>query len=358
MIFAIFTGIYVLILAYATVGMLLNRVHSQSKKHPISVIIAARNEESRIHYLLEALQKLNYLSDAYEIIIVNDHSTDRTAEILAAYEGKFNIRILHNEIVSEELVGKKAALQYGINHAKYDILAFTDADCAPHPNWLRAISNGMDDSTDYMLGYTFVLNGSRGKVFSLKNFERTIYCVLAAAGMFFKRPITSSASNMIYRKKVFEACNGFADIGHIRSGDDDLLLLKMMPYIRKARFNTKPGMMMLAYENGSTRVRYHANIRKASKWQLFPLWLKLTALFVLVYFVWWYVTVGLFISGNRIYLYPLLLKSAAEILMMSFILLRLKKLELLLWYPVMLLWYPLNFVYFGLRGYLGKYHWK
>jgi hypothetical protein len=216
----------------------------------------------------------------------------------------------------------------------------------------------MDEQTDYMLGYTFVLNGEKGRIFSLKNFERSIYCVLAAAGMYFKKPITSSASNMVYRRKSFEACGGFEGIGHIRSGDDDLLLLKMMPFIRKARFNTCKGMMMLAYENGSVKTRYHANIRKASKWELFPIWLKLTALFVLIYFVCWYIQAVSLALGDSQLMLPLMLKSATEITMMSLILLRLKKIELLLWYPVMLVWYPMNFVYFGLRGYLGRYHWK
>lgn len=358
MIFTIATGLYVLVLIYVSIGMVLNRAKPGKRIVPISIIIAARNEESRIHYLLEALGKLDYPEDSYEVLIVNDHSTDGTAAILAGYDGKHNIRVLHNDIVRDDLIGKKAAIQFGILHAKYDVFAFTDADCVPHPRWLRAISNGLDEQTDYMLGYTFVLNGEKGRIFSLKNFERSIYCVLAAAGMYYRRPITSSASNMVYRRKCFIDCGGFEGIGHIRSGDDDLLLLKMMPYIRKARFNTSVGMMMLAIENGDVKTRYHANIRKASKWQLFPHWLKLTAFFVLVYFVWWYFQAARFALGEQQLMLPLIVKSATEITMMSLILLRLKKLELLLWYPVMLVWYPMNFVYFGLRGYLGRYHWK
>lgn len=358
MFFLVLSGLYVSVLMLLSIGTAMNRITKQDRLQDISLIIAARNEEKRIPMLLEALQELDYPRESYEIIIVNDHSKDNTAKLLAEYDGKNNIRVLNYTENRKDLIGKKAAISHAIKHSKYDILAFTDADCIPDPNWLRAISAGFDEKTDYMLGYTFVLRDKDSSIYSRKNFERAIYYSLAAAGMYFHLPITSSASNMIYRKSVFVASAGFEGIGNIASGDDDLLLFKMMPRIRKARFNTLPGMQMISLETSEPTIRYHANIRKASKWKHFPLYLQLFAFFILMYFGLFYYSLLQYGSGKTNLLLPILIKSAAEITLMSVILLRLKKPALIFWYPLMLFWYPLQFIYFGLRGSLGKYRWR
>ncbi len=358
MIFGVLTVVYAAILIYISLGMSLNRSSKSELIQSISVIIAAKNEEHRLPYLIRSLSKLDYPPEAFEIIIVNDHSTDATQSLLDQVDGQYGISVIHYYDQVKGLIGKKAAIAQGIAKAKYDILAFTDADCSPPSGWLRAISNGFDDSTDYMLGYTFIETEQGQKLMTLRNFERCIYYVLAAAGMYWRIPITSSASNMIYRKKVFHACGGFDGIGDIKSGDDDLLLFKMMPYIRKATFNTDIAMEMLSVEPRNIHKQYNASIRKASKWRYFPAWLKLTSVFIGAYFILSYVIFAALLTGAQSFLLPLAIKSVAEISMIILILLRLRKFKLIILYPLMLAWYPLKFLYFGIRGTLGKYSWK
>jgi len=355
-IFGIATILYGIFMLWVCLGTLLSKNKSGKRLQAISLIIAARNEEENLPYLLDSLVKMDYPHEEFEIIIVNDHSTDKSSSILASEKRLENLIVLENDTLESAYVGKKAALALGIAAARHDILVFTDADCLPHPQWLRSVSDLYDDECDCQLGYTMIKEDPNATIFSIKNFERCIYYALAAAGLYWGKPFTASASNFSYRKSLFERAKGFDGIGHIRSGDDDLLLMKMFPFIRNAVFNFSAPAMMISIEKHGRAQRYESNVRKASKLKYYPLWLMLTALFVFGYFIASYFTLPFindpFIRNLWIY------KSATELAMMSVILLRLKLFKMILFYPLALVWYPIKFVYFGIRGTVGKYRWK
>ncbi|HNQ43760.1 MAG TPA: glycosyltransferase, partial [Candidatus Cloacimonadota bacterium] len=244
-VFAIFTVIYVCFLLWIHRGLSGSIARpGQFEPEPISVIIAARNEAANLPRLLSSLSLLEAPDSDYEIIIVNDHSTDESSAILAPWDGEYKIKIIEFHSSIPGLLGKKAALQMGIEHARYDVLAFTDADCLVPSTWLKEIQAVMSPEIDYLLGYSLILRTEADTDIRQVNFERSVYYALAAAGMYFRKPFTSSACNMVYRKSVFQASGGFASIGHILSGDDDLLLIKMMPKIRKAVYNPNPAMQI------------------------------------------------------------------------------------------------------------------
>ncbi|MEF3694893.1 MAG: glycosyltransferase [Candidatus Cloacimonadota bacterium] len=354
--FPLGTLLYSSFLGLATLGLILSRKKTRSAAlQPISIIIAARNEAENLPRLLRSLDALNYPKDLYEIIIVSDHSTDHSLEIISSFSEVPNLRLIDFQDSLPGLTGKKAALQTGIDQACYDILAFTDADCEVPSTWLQAINNQFSPNTDYLLSYSLIKRIEGGSSFRLKNFERSIYYALASAGLFFRHPITSSACNHAYRKSAFLDCGGFDGIGEIRSGDDDLLLMKMMPFIRETRFSADPEALVISYDGTNRKAHHHTNIRRASKFRYFPLWLKLLAAFIFIYFISFYY--ALLFSGATTE-YWILLKIAIELLLSLTILNRARQLHLLLLYPVQILLFPLQFVYYATRGTLGKYSWK
>ena len=356
-IFFVLSCLYVLFMIYVALGNIFTTNTKTTDLRPISVIIAAKNEASNIPVLLSCLVRLDYPRELYEVIIVDDGSEDDTWALLEQYSP--SIRCFHFENTDPILIGKKAAIDFGIHQAKYDVLAFTDADCCPPSSWLRSINANLDKKTDYMLGYSLVTWDH--KVQSIhKNFERSIYYALATAGMYWKTPITSSACNMVYRKSVFKQSQGFDRIGHIRSGDDDLLLMKMMPNIRKAKFCFDPKMCLTTLEANSADKRHSAGIRRASKFRYFPLWLKVIAGFVFAYLLISYIVLftSLIAGFHSLNIWSLSVKTASEILMLCIFQMRVKQAKLLLLYPVELFYYPLRFIYFALRGTLGNYSWK
>lgn len=101
------------------------------KKLPVvSIIIPVRNEEANLPRCLESIKKVDYPSAKRELIIVDGYSDDRTVEIARS----FGARVFYNR---QKI--RATGCQIGINKAKGEIIAFTDADCVVPKNWLRGL---------------------------------------------------------------------------------------------------------------------------------------------------------------------------------------------------------------------------
>lgn len=105
---------------------------------PVSVIIAARNEETAIGKTLESLTRQSYSN--LEIIVVNDRSTDRTGQVAEQWQtaNPAKIKVVHIETLPEGWLGKNHAMYAGYRHARGSLLLFTDADVAFHPDTIRS----------------------------------------------------------------------------------------------------------------------------------------------------------------------------------------------------------------------------
>ena len=102
----------------------------------ISVIIPARDEEKNIGQLLAALKSQTYPAELYEVIVVDDQSTDKTAEVVKSFAGVKLISLKEEGINSY----KKKAIEKGIAAASGELIVTTDADCVPGPDWLKMIA--------------------------------------------------------------------------------------------------------------------------------------------------------------------------------------------------------------------------
>jgi cellulose synthase/poly-beta-1,6-N-acetylglucosamine synthase-like glycosyltransferase len=202
--------------------------------HPfVSVIVAARNERRSINNLLKAL--LNQTYPNYEVIIVNDRSTDATAEIVRhVQESASRLKLVSIESILNELPPKKNALAQGIRASKGDILCFTDADCLPSKTWIESLLSFFDDGVGVVAGYSpydeRLLPDDASKKPSSQLLHRFI------AGEEFKGAIWSAGAiglnlawlctgrNLAYRRKAFDEVGGFEKIKMSISGDDDLFI--------------------------------------------------------------------------------------------------------------------------------------
>lgn len=333
--------------------------HKEREPEPISIIIAARNEENNLARLLTSIAQLEPIEAEHEVIIVNDHSTDGSLEILHKWEGQFGIRVIDFQDEIPGYVGKKAALQKGIEAAQNEVLAFTDADCKLPPTWLKEISRIMDDETDYVLGYSTIYRSDADSDLRLENFERSAYYILAAAGIAHRKPITASACNMIYRKSLFMKSGGFEGISDIRSGDDDLMLMKMMPNIRKAYYNPSRYMQVDCFEERDFQSMHNKRIRQASKFKHHPRYVQAISVLLFLYFALFYV--GLFrlffMGGDIVLLITITLKFIFELMLSQKHLAYAQKTHIGILYFVYLVAFPLQYIYYAVRGTLGKYKW-
>ncbi len=196
---------------------------SSSHSIPVSVVIAARNEAENIEKNLPLILEQDY--PEYEVIVVNDCSTDESSEVLGTLMQQYpHLRVTSIDENGKFTQGKKLALTVGIKSAKNEWIVFTDADCKPASNlWLKRMKQQFTDEHSIVLGY----GGYEPKSTILNNLIRfdTFFIALqyfgfAKAGI----PYMGVGRNLAYKKSLFFQQKGFASHLKLISGDDDLFI--------------------------------------------------------------------------------------------------------------------------------------
>ncbi len=164
----------------------------------VSVVVPARNEQPRIGACLQALVEQDYPQGAYEVIVVDDGSTDRTAEEAA----RFGVSVLR-----QPALGGAAARNLGVAHAQGEVVAFTDADCVPARDWLRELVAPFADPAVGACGGDVRALGSSRIARYLDEEARTFR--LERLMQVRPWPIVVTA-NAAYRREVFDQLGGFA----------------------------------------------------------------------------------------------------------------------------------------------------
>jgi len=223
---------YSFVLLGLVVGMRRLNYDLSTAKPLVSVIVAARNEENNIGPLLERLTHQDY--EAYEVIIVNDRSSDQTASIVEQFQSEHPKvqRIDINSVVTD-MPAKKNALARGIASSKGEILCFTDADCLPPSGWISSLVAAFDERTGLVAGYSpYSVQPARvGKssplaplLFNFVEYEEFKGALWAAGAIGMRKAWLCTGRSLAYRRAVYEEVGGFEKIKHSISGDDDLFL--------------------------------------------------------------------------------------------------------------------------------------
>ena len=203
----------------------------------VSVILPGRNEIENIDACLDALLNQNYPSDLFEIIFIDDHSTDGTYESVLKKTSPL-IRAYKNEKGS----GKKSALDFGIKNARGNLIVTTDSDCLVEQNWLRLlVSFSEENNAEFIAG---PVNFYREKN-TFERFQSLDYIGMmgvTGAGIVSKKLSLANGANLSYRKSSFDRLGGFEGIDQIASGDDMLLLEKFQKaFPNDVHFLKSPG---------------------------------------------------------------------------------------------------------------------
>ncbi len=194
----------------------------------VSVVVPARNEEGNIERCVRSLMQSTYPSTAFEVIIVNDRSEDRTGEILSGLQAEFPHLVVHNTTVNEgeqksNLQGKPRAVHQGIMRSRGEVVCMTDADCEIPPTWIRAIAT-MYARPEVGLVAAFTLVSGNRFFDKLQMLEWTINNTMASAGVGLKQPLGCFGNNLSVRRSVYEALGGYERIRF--SVTEDLALLQ------------------------------------------------------------------------------------------------------------------------------------
>lgn len=185
---------------------------------PVSIIIAFKNEEKHLTYLINSLLEQSH--PEFEILLVNDHSTDRSVQLIELIQDH-RIRLLH---LPEELSGKKQAVQFGVEAAKSPILLFTDADCKPSSNkWISHMVGQLNPRVEIVLGYSPYQQQS-GLLNALIRFEAFFTALQYGYFSLRNKAYMGIGRNMAYQKSLLDSQKQINRHEDILSGDDDLLI--------------------------------------------------------------------------------------------------------------------------------------
>jgi cellulose synthase/poly-beta-1,6-N-acetylglucosamine synthase-like glycosyltransferase len=260
----LFTGYYAYFLIRVQIG--LSKLGAQSKQalQPfVSVVVAARNEEKNIADLLSTLLRQSYPSEKYEIIIVDDASTDRTSGIVLQFQAQQkSIVLLHAIASSQKTAGRKAAaLTQAIQNAKGEIIITTDADCTVPHRWIETLAQYFSEETAMVAGPV----AEKTSASVLGNLEALEFLglITVGAGLIGSgRPIICNGANLAYRKSAFERVHGFG-----RGTNDDESLMNRMAYQHAGTitFAATPEALVTTASDNTLKTFLHQRTRWANK---------------------------------------------------------------------------------------------
>jgi glycosyltransferase involved in cell wall biosynthesis len=194
-----------------------------SQLPPVSVIICAKNESDNLRRYLPSILEQDY--PCFEVIVVNDGSTDETADLLQEMSGRYpNLYRTFVPDTANIRSTKKLGLTLGIKAAKFDVLLFTDADCKPAgKNWIAEMARNFTQGTEFVLGYGAYMH-EKGFMSRLISYDTLFIGIQSLGYALTGHPYMGVGRNMGYRKETFIRLKGFARSLNIQSGDDDLFV--------------------------------------------------------------------------------------------------------------------------------------
>lgn len=222
----IFTALYLICIAAFTFGLfnLKERFHSINKNNlvKVSVLIAARNEEKNIEKLLESLKKQSFPKELFEVIIVNDHSTDNTDEIINDFINKN--KELDVKLLKAEKKGKKHAISQALHTAINELVIVTDADCVLNDLWIESIVGFYQEEKCKMILAPVLLSPAENLFEKMQVLEHLSLIGSTAGSASIGFPVMCNGANMAYERKAALEVEKFRNDFDIPSGDDMFLL--------------------------------------------------------------------------------------------------------------------------------------
>jgi cellulose synthase/poly-beta-1,6-N-acetylglucosamine synthase-like glycosyltransferase len=194
----------------------------------ISVVVAARNEEENISHCIQSLLRQDYPADKFEILIVDDFSTDKTAELIKKFETSVtNLKYLSSIAIEQGNIisYKREAIQTGINASKGKYILLTDADCIVPTTWISTYSEQFMKEDYVFIGGPVIISDEKPKLLtSFQGLDMIGMMVITGAGYQSGNQLLANGANMGFSKQVFNDLGGYAQFPKKASGDDMFLL--------------------------------------------------------------------------------------------------------------------------------------
>jgi cellulose synthase/poly-beta-1,6-N-acetylglucosamine synthase-like glycosyltransferase len=338
----------------------------------VSVIIAARNEEKNIGDCIQSIMDQGYPRNKFEIIVTDDHSTDKTVSIVQAFQ-KENIRVLRLADFLEDSVlnsYKKKSIETALQFAKGEIIVTTDADCVAPRKWIETLVDFYKEKNAVFVALLVAFKNPSPKDPFLKKFFKIFQTLdfmalqgITGASVHKKFLNMCNGANLAYQKKAFYEVNGFQGIDQIASGDDMLLMHKIQQKYPERIFFLKSKDIIVETKPAETIKEFmNQRIRWASKTNKYTD-KKIIAVLMLVYLLnAWIFILGIssFFFQKAFYLFiiSIVIKIISELFFLYPVARFFNKQKLLWWFIPAQPFHILYTLVAGWLGLFGSYQWK
>jgi len=357
-------GIYLFhILQFYSGLFRLTAIPANTPPLPVTIIVPARNEAFNISRCLNSLLSQNYPRQLIEIIVVDDNSTDETVTIVTTLAQQHpQIALISLKSGKHPRASKKKAIETAIAKSRHEIMVTIDADCEAPPDWLATLISYFHSNVGLVAGP--VLYRYENNLFQKLQALEFLALVAAGAGSIGRgKPMIANGANLAYRKKVFNAVQGFQGIDHVASGDDDLLIQKItrqtswkirIAATLKATVTTPPSTNLRQFLEQRTRWASKATIYHS---------LSIKAFLIATYLLYAILLFSLPLILARL-IDPFwlglsfMIKLAGDFLLVSKACARFNQRDLLKLFPLAEILQIPYILLVGWQGFRGKYQWK
>lgn len=331
-----------------------------------SVLIPARNEEANIERCIKSIVQNNYPLHLFEIIVIDDFSSDNTAAIVKQMMNDYaNVQLIELKNIVQTKINsyKKKAIEAGIAQSKGTWIVTTDADCIVSNLWLYYLNAAIVQHECFCIGgpVQFINTHTFLSIFQCLDFMslQGITAASVSGGFHYM----ANGANLAYKKSVFYEVEGFKGIDAIASGDDMLLIDKInRKYEGKMFYLFSPECIVKTLPMPTWSSFFNQRIRWASKATNY----KDVRIFIVLLWVY-FLNLAFLICGITSFFIPYLwkfflllfiIKILFELIFLFPVARFFKSKPLLWWFPVMQIPHIVYTVIAGGLGKLGYYNWK
>jgi biofilm PGA synthesis N-glycosyltransferase PgaC len=256
---AIFIIPYIIVLLkiYISLKRIKPFIPSSLPSIPVAVIIPCRNEEKSLSALLNDLSEQDYPDDLYEVIVIDDNSSDNTFKLASNYTHIKDIKVIRNNGS-----GKKEAVRCGIDRASAELIITTDADCRAGRKWISTVASFYQQvQADFIIGPVRI-TGGKGFPGRFQELEFMGLQGVTAGTAHEGNATMCNGANMAFTREVYFK-NAHNLHPEIPSGDDIFLLhsVKQQPGSRICWIESPEAMITTGAE-----VSVRSLAKQRSRW--------------------------------------------------------------------------------------------
>lgn len=215
------------------------KLNDLASKTKFTVLVPFRNEAKNLPDLLKSIDNLNYPKQLFEIVFIDDDSSDNSASIISEHfklkQQNFKIIPNHRQTNSP----KKDAITTAIDLAKNEWIITTDADCTLPKYWLDSFDEFIQKTKAKCIAAPVTYHNKKGFLNRFQTLDILSLQGATIGGFGINKPFMCNGANFAYTKILFKAVNGFHGNTAIASGDDIFLLEKVAKTHSKSLFYLK-----------------------------------------------------------------------------------------------------------------------